>query len=166
LIYPDGHPWSLEDIKLIRGEDPAKMPVFEVGYYSGPNFGALKKTSIVPRLDFELNTEPGTAASDASAGIGNTQWANRYRGKVTPAQTGLHTFYADTDGQVRVSIDEKDIIIKRNLNTRQEVTGPIQLEAGKTHVMVVEYIHDTGPAVLRLKWSGPGMEKQFVPAQR
>lgn len=162
LIYPDGHPWAVDDIKLLRGGDLTTLPVFEVQYFGDPDFKTLKKTSIVPRLDFELNAEPGTAASDASAGIGDTRWANRYRGTVTAPQTGTHTFFADSDGQVRVWLDGRQILNKPSLNARQEVEGRARLEAGKPHPLLVEYVHDTGPAVLHLKWSGPGLEKQAV----
>ncbi len=38
LIYPDGHPWSLDDMRAYMGEaEFAKAPFFKVRYYLDPN---------------------------------------------------------------------------------------------------------------------------------
>lgn len=162
LIYPDGHPWSLDDIKLIRGNDLRTLPGFNVDYYSDIHFGSLKKSSVVPRLDFDLDTEPGTAASDASVGIEDTGWSNRYSGKVSPVQSGIYTFAVDSDGLVRVWIDAKQIISKIEMNARKEIHQQIRLRGGRSYRIVVEYAHEKGPANLHLRWSGPGIRTQVL----
>ena len=166
LIYPDGHPWSLADIQAIRGDDLSKLPVFDVNYYGDSSFGSLKKTSIVPRIDFELSTEPGTAASDASAGIGDTKWSSRYSGKVVPVQSGTYTFSVDSDGLVRVWIGGKQIINKTEPGARRQVSGQLRLSGGRSYNIVVEYAHESGAAILHLYWSGLGQARQVLLGRR
>jgi len=166
LIYPDGHPWSLNDIKTIRGDDLSRLPVLDVSYYSDNNFRSLKKTSVVPRIDFDLDTEPGTSASDASAGIADTRWSNRYSGKVVAPRSGTYTFFVDADGSARVWIDGKQIINKAERNLRREASGRIHLSAGLPYRLVVEYAHDVGRANLHLRWAGPGMSRQLLAGRR
>lgn len=161
LVYPDGHPWSLEDVrairdKTIRGKDLNMPEMFRVEYFDGVNFETLKKTSLVLKIDFDLDAEPGTAASDASAGVSDTQWSNRYTGTLTVPRTGTYTLFGDTDGSLRVLLDGKQVLSKTDRGLRHKVSGSVALSSGKPYAVVVEYAHGIGNARLHLEWSAPG----------
>ena len=166
LIYPDGHPWSLEDAMNLQGGSSGVSEGFHVTYYSDSRFGALKKTSLVPHIDFDLNTEPGTEASDASAGIGNTKWSNRYRGKLRPLQSGEYTLTLDIEGAARVEIDGRPILATVDTGTRHRVSGHVLLQRGHAYHLMVEYARESGSPHLHLYWSRTGMAQQLVSADR
>ena len=70
IIYSDGNPWSVDNLKFIRNDDLSTLPVFNVEYYANNNFTNVKKTSITPSIDFDLGNEFGTGSPDTSVGIG------------------------------------------------------------------------------------------------
>lgn len=165
LLYPDGHPWALTDVQAIKGNDLSTAPVFNVNYYSDNNFTTLKKTSIVPAIDFDLDNETGTGSPDASAGIGIDNFSIRYTGKVVPASTGTFTFYADSDNIARVWIGGTQIINKTT-SGRSEASGTISLTAGTAYTLTVEYAHAAGNASMHVRWSGPNLSKTILLGNR
>lgn len=160
LIYPDGHPWSLADVKAVRGDDLQGAPFFAVTYYTG-KFQTKVKSSITPFIDFDLGNESGTGSPDASAKIGVDHWSQRWRGKVTPAQSGEHLFYIDSDGVASLSINGQEVV-KKTSKLRQEVSGSIALEAGRSYDVAIEYEHESGDASMHVKWSAPQGEKKVL----
>lgn len=156
LVYPDGHSWSVEDVQAIRGQDLDTSKMFRVEYFSGAMFEKLEKTSLVSRIDFDLDAEPGTAASDASAGVSDTQWSNRYTGILTVPRTGIYTFFGDTDGSLRVLLNGKQVLGKTDRGLRRQVSDSVMLNSGKSYNLVAEYAHGAGSASLHLEWSDAG----------
>lgn len=161
VVYPDGHPWSTKEIKALLGDTAfasLQRRVFKVEYFHG-RFGELKKESITPWIDFDLGDEPGHGSPDGSAGIGKDDFSIRWSGQFQPVASGVHTFHADSDGTVSVKINETLVLDKTAVGQREK-TGRIELQKGKTCIIVVEYSHATGPACHRLSWSGPGFDKR------
>jgi hypothetical protein len=53
IVYPDGHPWSVDDVKALLGaEGFASAPLFTVEYFKDVNFADMAKKSITPMVDF------------------------------------------------------------------------------------------------------------------
>ncbi len=47
IVYPDGHPWSVDDVRALLGKDGfAKAPLFTVDYYLDPTFTTIGKESV------------------------------------------------------------------------------------------------------------------------
>src|SRR6195952_1609759 len=72
VVYPDGHPWDVREVRALLGEKAyaeLEAKSFKAEYFTG-HFAAIKKTSIVPTIDFDLGDELGTGSPDASVGIG------------------------------------------------------------------------------------------------
>ncbi len=68
IVYPDGHPWSIDDVKALLGDEGfSNAPLFAVEYFKDANFTDLAKKSVTPFIDFDLGTERGTGSPDASA---------------------------------------------------------------------------------------------------
>ncbi|WP_168735946.1 family 43 glycosylhydrolase [Cohnella fermenti] len=161
VVYPDGHPWDVNDIRALVGDAYDTLPIFNVQYFKDTSFSQLAKKSITPRIDFDLGDERGTGSPDPTAGIGEDNFSVRWNGTIQPAATGDYTIFADSDNIARVWIGGTEVIDKES-NVREEVSGTISLTGGDKLAVTVEYVHATGAASLHLSWSGPGMAKQVM----
>ncbi|HVU28376.1 MAG TPA: PA14 domain-containing protein, partial [Verrucomicrobiae bacterium] len=162
IVYPDGHPWSVDDVKALLGaEGFANAPLFDVEYYKDANFTELAKKSVTPMIDFDLGAERGTGSPDASAGVPEQNFSVRWTGKIMPLTNGTYTFYADSDNQVKVFVNGK-LLLDKNSPERGEASQKIKLRANRPVAVKIEYVHATGDASLHILWAGPGWEKQIL----
>lgn len=162
VIYPDGHPWSVDDVKALLGADGfAKAPLFAAEYYQDPRFAELAKKSVTPMIDFDLGTERGTSSPDASAGVPEENFSVRWTGTILPPTNGTYLFYADGDGKVKLFVNAKLVVNKKTI-ARKEVAGKIKLPGGTPVQVKIEYIHATGGPSLHMAWSGPGLTRQIL----
>ncbi|MBP1963371.1 family 43 glycosylhydrolase [Paenibacillus aceris] len=161
IVYPDGHPWDVKDVKALKGDAFDSMPVFRVQYYGDEQFTNLVKSSITPRIDFDLGDEKGTGSPDASAGIGEDHFSVRWTGTVEPAATGEYTFYADSDNIAKVWVGDS-LVVDKTSPSREEASGKATLTEGQELPVKIEYVHGTGTSSLHIRWSGPGMPKQAL----
>ncbi len=100
IVYPDGHPWSVDDVKALLGADAfAKAPLFKVQYYRDSLFSDLAKESVTPMIDFDLNDEKGTNVPDNTAKLSDSGWSVRWTGTIAAPQSGDYTFSVDGDGR-------------------------------------------------------------------
>jgi hypothetical protein len=160
IVYPDGHPWSIDDVKAIMGDSYNKLSIFNVEYYAG-DFKILKKKSITPLIDFDLGDEKGTGSPDASAGIDKDNFSIRWSYKINPKATGKYTFYIDSDNIARLWIDSK-LVINKTSGKREEKSGEISLDAETSYNIKIEYVHKNGAASMHVKWSGQNLTKQLL----
>ncbi|MDF2804141.1 MAG: hypothetical protein K0S61_4044, partial [Anaerocolumna sp.] len=160
VVYPDGHPWSVDDVVAVRG-NLDNLAVFNVQYFNDTQFTDLKKTSITPRIDFDLGDERGTGSPDASAQIGEDNFSVRWTGTIKSAAAGNYTIYADSDNIAKVWIGDTQVINK-STNVREAVSETISLEANKEYSIKVEYVHATGNASMHLKWAVPSGTKTVL----
>ena len=157
ITYPDGHPWAVADVVALNGSQ-ANMAVFNVSYYNG-NFAEQKKTSITPLIDFDLNTERGTASPDASAGVNETNYSVRWTGTLRPTSTENFTVFADSDNIARVWINNVQVINKTSAG-RSTAQGNIALNANQNYPVTVEYVHGTGASNMHVSWSSASMARR------
>lgn len=165
LFYPDGHPWAASDVQAFRGNDVSSAPIFNVSYYRDTNFTDLAKTSITPRIDFDLGNEFGTGSPDASAGIGTDNFSTRWWGTFSSGSAGSYTFYADGDNVVRVTVNGS-LIVNKTGGGRTIVSGTIVLAANANYGIQVEYVHASGDSSLHIQYAGPGIEQQVLLGKR
>jgi hypothetical protein len=161
VIYPDGHPWDVGEVKALLGDSAfaaLEDQVFMVEYFQG-KFATSKKKSITPWIDFELGDEPGYGSPDASAGIDKDDFSIRWAGRFVAPASGLFTFSAVCDGELELAIDDAKVI-KRGDDARGEAQGKIELESGQTYSVMIGYFHRKGPASCEVSWSGPNFVRQ------
>jgi len=162
MVYPDGHPWSVDDVKAFLGEEAfVKTPLFSVEYFKDENFGKSAKKSVTPFIDFDLMDEPGFGSPDASAGIPKDHFSIRWTGTFIPKASGRHTLHADGDHTVKLSINGKVLIDKQD-EARHDVSAAINMEKGISYAVTVEYAHRTGNASLHIACEGPGTTRQVL----
>jgi hypothetical protein len=160
MVYPDGHPWSVEDVRALVGEDRFQnLPVFHVQYFRDEGAKQWVKSSITPMIDFDLPDEAGVGSPDASAGMPRTHFAIVWDGTIQSPGTGNITFSVRGDGTIRVSLDKKMVVQKDGPG---EASGTVALTHGQRHQIHVEYVHGLGAAGVHLSWSGPSFAKQRV----
>jgi hypothetical protein len=162
IVYPDGHPWSVDDVKALLGPDGfTKAPLFDVTYFKDANFSQLAKQSVTPFIDFDLGTERGTGSPDASAGVPEENFSIRWAGNVLPREEGTYTFYADGDGQVKIFVNNKQVVDKKDAAVAT-LSGTAELTAGEPASIRIEYVHATGDPSLHIFWSGPKLDEQIL----
>jgi hypothetical protein len=162
VVYPDGHPWSVDDVKALLGAKGfANAPLFAVEYYKDANFAELAKKSVTPMIDFDLGTERGTGSPDASAGVPEENFSVRWTGTILPPTNGTYTFYVDGDNRVKLLVNSK-LVVNKKTPVDEEVTATITLPANQPAEIKIEYVHAAGDPTLHVAWSGPGFDKKIL----
>jgi len=126
-------------------------------YYTGENFEKFVLTRIDPKIDFGW----GDTAPDEKVGANN--FSVRWTGDVSAQFTETYTFYTVTDDGLRLWVDGKLIIENWTLHGDTEDTGTINLVAGRSYSIVLEYFENTSGATARLGWESPHTTKQIIP---
>lgn len=159
LIYPDGHPWSVDDLKAFNGGE--EISGLQVEYFSDEDFKDLAKTSYVPTINFNLGNEAGTGSPDASAGIGKDNFSIRWTGSIKPKYTENYTFYLNNDNISKLWVNE-ELLINKMDGAKSEVSGNINLIAGEQYSIKIEYVHSTGDSSMKLSWQSESQEKDII----
>ena len=122
-------------------------------YFDDRNFSQPVLTRIDPNVDFQWGQ--GSPAPN----IGRDTFSVRWTGKLEARVTGAHTFLVRADNAARLWVNGRLLIDVQN-------RGTIQLEAGKSYDLRLEYFENRGAAMVQLLWSAPGMRREVVPERR
>jgi len=150
VIYPDGHPWDVEEVKDLLGPEAfAKRGFFEVTYFAGDFEKEIKK-SVTPTIDFSLGDEPGTGSPDASAGIVKDNFSIRWEGDFVAPASGNFQFSVTTDGRAKIRVGEK-VVIEKAAGPDDGAVGEASLDKGIRYPVTIEYYHRSGPASIAVR---------------
>jgi uncharacterized repeat protein (TIGR03806 family) len=132
------------------------LPDMTCAYYEGrwdhlPDFAALKPVWTKTTGGFAL--APRRRQQD---------FAFVYRGLIEVPRDGAYTFYVKASGHYRLLVDSAEVVAGGS-NPGGERSGAVGLRAGK-HRLVFLVAHGAGTPVLEVRYAGPGVEKQLVPA--
>ncbi|MBD8079575.1 glycoside hydrolase family 2 [Cellulosimicrobium arenosum] len=88
----------------------------------------------------------------------------RWTGSITPDYSEAYTFSAIGDNGFRLWIDD-ELVIDHWVDDWdvEQVSEPIELEAGQDYEFRMEMFQNTGGAHLRLRWQSPSQEREIVP---
>jgi hypothetical protein len=128
-------------------------------YYIGawtrlPDFGTLQgiKTGSATNFTLEKITPP------------QDQFALVFDGKIQIEKEGRYDFYLLSNDGTRLFLDHKMVIDNDGQHgADQEKTGSVMLGRGM-HPIRLHYFQAGGGMFLNVKYSGPGIEKQIIPA--
>lgn len=125
-------------------------------YYDGTNFETKKMTRHDNALNFYWNRgqSPGN-------GIRSDQFSVRWTGQIKAPKSGNYLFRAKVDDGLRVKINGQMVINAWEMNDHIRTYGNIQLQAGQTYPIVVEYFNGLFEGELQLFWQLPGNEPTF-----
>ena len=127
-------------------------------YYNGMNFETHVLTRIDPQIDFNWG-DPGSP--DPAVGV--DQFSARWTGEVEAAFTETYTFYPTGDDGIRLWIDGQQLVNAWIDQGATEYSGVIDLVAGQTYSLVMEYYENGGGTRAELRWSSASTPKQLIP---
>jgi hypothetical protein len=127
-------------------------------YYRGMNF----ENHVLTRIDPQINFDWGNPGSPDPA-VGDDNFSARWTGEVEAAFTETYTFYATGDDGIRLWIDDKQLVNAWVDQGATEYRGTIDLVAGNTYSLVMEYYENTGDTRAELRWSSASTPKQLIP---
>jgi hypothetical protein len=132
----------------------------EEGSEDFPDFPASKAPDL-KRVDKDINVEstqdewPGTPFKDF--------FYIRWTGTIRIPAEGAYTFYLESDDGSRMFIDGKQVLDNGGAHAMEEVAGSMNLTPGD-HPLKVEFFEKDIDAGCIMRWKGPKIEKQIVPA--
>jgi len=127
-------------------------------YYKGINFENFVLTRTDPQINFNWG-DPG----GPDPAVGDDNFSVRWTGEVEAAFTETYAFYPRTDDGVRLFVDGQLLVDRWVDRTVAENRAAIDLIAGNTYSLVMEYYENSGGAVAELSWSSPRTLKQLIP---
>ncbi|MGW3291635.1 PA14 domain-containing protein [Streptomyces sp. NPDC001002] len=123
------------------------------------DFDQLKATGFDPNLDF-ANLEPRLAFTTGRSDDVSVRWT----GKIVPEKTGAHTFSIIGDNGFRLWVGGQ-LLIDHWVDDwdREQTAAPVELTAGQSYDIKVEYFEHYGGSNLHLRWTQPGGTKEAIP---
>jgi len=125
-------------------------------YFKGRNLLNLALTRVDPQINFIWDGAPDEA-------VGEDNFSVRWTGEVEAAFTETYTFYTNSNDGVRLWVDGQQLVDNWTDHENTENSGNIDLVAGQTYSVVMEYYDNEGVGVAELRWSSPRTPKDFVP---
>jgi len=125
-------------------------------YFQGRNLLNLVLTRTDPQINFNWAGAPDEA-------LGEDNFSVRWTGEVEAAFTETYIFYTNSNDGVRLWVDGQQLVDNWTDHDNTENSGNIDLAAGQTYSVVMEYYDNAGVGVAELRWSSPRTPKDFVP---
>jgi RHS repeat-associated protein len=113
-------------------------------------------------VELRSTVDFSSASSFPSPFSGGTGFSARWHGVVTPAQDGTWTFYTESDDGVRLWVDGKQLVNNWTDHGTTTDSGTIDLIAGRSYSIRMEFYQNGGGATAKLKWSGPGVSTPTI----
>lgn len=129
-------------------------------YFDNQNFTTLKLTRVDPTINFDF----GVGSPDPSIGVDT--FSIRWTGLVKAQFTQTYTFYTTSDDGIRLFINNQTVVDSFVDQSPMEHSGSINLTAGQTYAIKIEYYENGGGAVAQLRWSSPSTPKQIIPTSQ
>ena len=159
-----GEVWSFTTAKEgggVRGDYYHWNDPTFVGGGGNPGPGQAFTTFVLTRTDPQIDFSWGEGSPDPAINIDT--FSARWTGEVEAAFTETYTFYTSTDDGARLWIDGRQLVDGWIDQGTTEYSGEIDLVAGNSYSLVMEYYENGGGAVAELRWSSPSTPKDFVP---
>ncbi|MHC4703749.1 MAG: PA14 domain-containing protein, partial [Planctomycetota bacterium] len=151
FVTHTGDVWSFKTGKAGGG--------LRADYYEG-DFQTLILTRTDPQIDFSW-FDPD--APDPA--VGDNDFSVRWTGEVEAGYTETYTFYPKADDGVRLWVGGQKLVDSWETVPIYPIehSGTVDLVAGNTYSIVMEYFESTNNAIAELRWESPSTPKQIVP---
>jgi len=126
-------------------------------YYGNVSLGPLRLTRTDPMVDFSWTGSPGGS-------VPTDNFSVRWTGQILVPVTGAYVFTTVSNDGVRLWVNNQQVIdnwTDHSLTT--DSSAPINLTAGVSYDVRLEYYDRSGTATIRLLWSYPGQAQVPVP---
>ncbi|MFZ4508629.1 MAG: PA14 domain-containing protein [Fimbriimonas sp.] len=92
----------------------------------------------------------------------NTNFGARWTGTLIAPTSGKYTLFTQSDDGVRLKIGDKLVIDNWSNHGPTWNEGILDLEAGKSVPITLEYFNGSGGGLIRLEWQGPAGQRGLV----
>jgi beta-glucosidase len=133
---------------MLRG--PNGEPGLKAEFFANKN---LEGAPVLTRIDPDVNFDWGM--NSPAPEVPADEFSARWTGKLTPAVSGKYRFGAIADDGARIYLDGKLIAADWTNHAPTNIAGEVNLEAGKTYDLKMEYYEDHFGAVAKLAWQLP-----------
>lgn len=127
-------------------------------YYS--NTDQIAGTPAYSRTDETINFDWGEG--EPAPNVGADHFVVRWTGKIQVPFNDTYTFYTQTDDGVRLSVNNKLLIDKWEAQPSLEWLGKLDLVAGQSYTIQMDFLESQGYATSKLFWSSPQFEKAII----
>lgn len=126
--------------------------------FDNADFTALKATRVDPTVNFNW------AAGSPATGVAPDTFSIRWTGRLTPTVSETHTFFVTADDGFRLWIDDALVAGRTNYVAPGTSDVAVPLQAGVPVDIRLEYVEQTGNALVRLEWASPSIGRQVIPS--
>ncbi len=158
-----GPVWSFGTIDPTGGAIAEYWNDANLSLYNLSIMGAPAVVKTVPNVDLSWpdGTVKGTNSPDAA--INTNYFGARFTAQLVVPTTGKYKLIESTDDGGLLYLDGKQIAGAWATGGEAEnASAELDLVAGQTYIVVLEYFASTGADAARLRWSGPGITKQAI----
>ena len=127
-------------------------------YFDNPD---LAGTSALARVDAQIDFGWGTGSPGAS--LAEDDFSVRWTGELEPRYSQTYTLSTVSDDGVRLWLDGQLLIDNWSEHASTEDAVSVPLQAGRRHVVKLEYFELAGAATARFLWSSASQPRQVVP---
>jgi beta-glucosidase len=113
----------------------------------------LQGEPAVTRLDEQVNFDWFTNSPAPQLPVDN--FSVRWTGQLQPTVSGTYQLGARADDGVRVYLDDKPLVENWRDGSAKTVTSPVELVAGRTYKIRIEYYERYASAMAKLVWTPP-----------
>lgn len=114
----------------------------------------------VTRKDHAINFDWGN--DGPLPGIDRDTFSVRWTGEIRGERSGRYSFTTETDDGVRLWINDQKIIDRWHDMAPTMHSGEIELQAGRTYKIRMDYYEKGGGAMARLFWQAPGSSRRTI----
>ncbi len=144
-----------------KGSTPLTQPGLQVDFY-------VPNPSNVARETLQAMTPSNTGVAttivmDQPVLKTRDAFALMFTGHIVIEKPGEYTFFIDSDDGSRFYINDELLIENDGLHGMVEKSGTVRLTAG-LHPIIATYFDNGGGDGLTMWWSGPGIQKEQIPA--
>ncbi|MGE0486831.1 MAG: DUF6701 domain-containing protein [Gammaproteobacteria bacterium] len=119
--------------------------------------------NVVKRIDANIDFNFGTGSP--APGIGSDDFSIVWQGDLIPPNSGDYRLETQSDDGIRVYVDNALVIDNFTDHSPTTDQSPLlTFVAGQRYFLRVEFYERGGGAVARLRWEGPGIANEIVPA--
>ena len=116
------------------------------------------------RVDAGVDFNWGLGSPDPT--LGADKFSARWTGRLKTTVAGLHTFFVQSDDGVRLYLNGQLMVNNWTDHALFEDSVSMQLGAGVTLDLRLEYYENTGSSSARLLWTPPGQAKQVIAVEQ
>ncbi|MCE7985213.1 MAG: hypothetical protein DYG89_28915 [Caldilinea sp. CFX5] len=129
-------------------------------YFDNEKFEQKKLERLDPVIEFHW--QQGSPDPAIEPGTFSVRWT----GFVTPLYSETYTFFTRSDDCVRLWIDDKLLINNWTPHAETENYSTIDLKAGQSYRIKLEYYQGTGVATIVLLWMSQNQPKEIIPTSQ